>query len=958
MQQKIILSFFLLLIFLNTKAQSCTGGSSTSNVPTKCFEIESILVDACDGSNEGQNEMVRLRIGPNPIAVNSIGVAPYSNVAPNQTVNWGFGAPGGSSGNIFRGFANITSLPAISAKINLINISIIAAGNCGRLIPLNATSLAPAGCKLLIITSTAFNPTAQDFSKLSDTLYVIMQAAGNTGGHFANQANSGTRKLILYSGTCGDTVTYTPASLIQQDQTVGAEDGGAVNFTYSGTPTYVNYGCAVPIIPFNCDAGTTNPTYCNGTTVNLSGTVAGSSCYVWRTSNTASGTFADTTNLLTTFTITTGYVGPVKLYLFAKSNCGGKKDSVVFNATASTGVLNAGRDTSLCNSIAFNVNATSTATGSYAWTKSGAGTFNLSNILNPIYTPSILDVGIVNLILTQTTSCGVLKDTVKVNYTNKANASFTLSDSNFCYNNVPININVNPTVSGGVFTSSTGSFAANVFTFNAAGSFTIMYKIGTGSCSDSLTKPINASSHSNPNFTLSDTIVCKNASVVVLTPIVAGGVFSGTRVVANKFTPDTVGIFGLKYKITNGGCIDSLSKNIEVKARPDPLFISSKNIFCLNDASVILIPNTSGGIFSGTNVSGSVFTPNSVGVFPIKYIVSNAFCIHSSSQIFTVFNKPNPAFTLSDTLVCNGSPTITLTPMQVGGIFSGTNVSAQIFTPNTTGVFPVKYLISNANCADSAFKNIEVKPKPDATFTTTDSIFCVNDPKVTFTPTETGGVFTGTNVLGNQYNPITIGSFVVKHLISNGTCSDSSFKTMLVKAKPTADFTYIPANPYANDTVYFTFTGANATNYFWRFGDLNNSTSNLKDPFFEFPDANVYKTWLKVSNNEGCIDSIYKDISVLKKETIFIPNVFTPQNTDGLGLNDYFTIRSYGINNYHLQIYNRWGSLIFETNNINPGWDGTYNGDSCPDGVYFYIIDAIGFSKKIYHLHGTVTLLR
>jgi gliding motility-associated-like protein len=59
-----------------------------------------------------------------------------------------------------------------------------------------------------------------------------------------------------------------------------------------------------------------------------------------------------------------------------------------------------------------------------------------------------------------------------------------------------------------------------------------------------------------------------------------------------------------------------------------------------------------------------------------------------------------------------------------------------------------------------------------------------------------------------------------------------------------------------------------------------------------------------------------------------------------------------------MQIYNRWGSLLYETNNTNPGWDGTFNGDTCPDGVYFYIIDAIGFSTKKYDLHGTVTLLR
>ena len=928
MQQKIILSFFLLLIFLNTKAQTCVGGGS-SNMPTKCFEIESVLADACS-LVEGEDEMIRLRIGPNPIALNSI------NTVVWQTVN------------SWLGFCSITG--STLTKINSINNSIIAAGNCGRFIPISPGGTLPAYSKVLFLTSTDFSATAHDFSGLTDTMYVIIQCAGNTGGHFTNSGNV-PRTLIIKTNTCGDTVNWNSANLI-------GGNGAAINFTYAGVPSYVNYGCTLPVAPFSCNAGTTNPTYCNGSTLNLAGTVSGSNCYVWRASNTATGTFADTTNLLTTFTISTGYVGAVKLYLFTKSNCSVKKDSVMFNAIASSGVLNAGNDTSLCNSIAFHVNATSTATGTYAWTKSGAGTLNQTNILNPIYTPSLLDIGIVNLIVTQTTTCGVLKDTVKVTYTSKANASFTLSDSNFCYNNVPININLNPTVSGGVFSSNIGSIAANVLTFNAVGNFIVIYKIGSGSCADSLTKGVNSFAHANPNFSLSDTIVCKNAPVVVLTPTQAGGVFSGTRVIANRFTPDTVGIFGLKYKISNGACIDSLSKNIEVKAKPDPFFISSKSTFCLNDASTILIPSNSGGIFSGTNVSGAVFTPSTVGVFSVKYIVSNAFCVDSSNQNFTVFNKPNPAFTLSDTLVCIGSPTITLTPTQVGGVFSGTNVSAQIFSPITTGIFPIKYLISNANCADSAYKNIEVKPKPDASFTTTDSVFCVNDARAIFTPTEAGGVFTGTNVIGNQYNPITVGSFIVKHVINNGTCADSSFKTMLVNPKPTANFTYTPANPYAYDTVYFTFTGANATKYYWSFGDLKNSSSNLKDPLFEFIDVNVYRTWLKVSNNEGCSDSIYKDVSVLKRETIFVPNVFTPQNTDGLGLNDYFTIRSYGINNYHMQIYNRWGSLLYETNNINPGWDGTFNGDSCPDGVYFYIIDAIGFSKKTYHLHGTVTLLR
>jgi gliding motility-associated-like protein len=59
-----------------------------------------------------------------------------------------------------------------------------------------------------------------------------------------------------------------------------------------------------------------------------------------------------------------------------------------------------------------------------------------------------------------------------------------------------------------------------------------------------------------------------------------------------------------------------------------------------------------------------------------------------------------------------------------------------------------------------------------------------------------------------------------------------------------------------------------------------------------------------------------------------------------------------------MKIFNRWGGLVYDTNQISPGWDGTYDGNPCPDGVYFYIITAISNNKKIYNLNGTVTLLR
>jgi hypothetical protein len=57
-------------------------------------------------------------------------------------------------------------------------------------------------------------------------------------------------------------------------------------------------------------------------------------------------------------------------------------------------------------------------------------------------------------------------------------------------------------------------------------------------------------------------------------------------------------------------------------------------------------------------------------------------------------------------------------------------------------------------------------------------------------------------------------------------------------------------------------------------------------------------------------------------------------------------------------IFNRWGELLFESNDINKGWDGKFQGVLCPSGVYTYFIDAAGSDNRAYQFNGTVTLIR
>jgi hypothetical protein len=117
----VIISIIQILFFVKLNAQNCAN--SATLLPTKCLEIESELVDACTNT-EGLDEMVRIRIGPNPIPLNSL-----------TNIIW-------TSANPWQGWATYNA--SNIAKMDGINTKIAAAGNCGRVIRLNPGDIIPA----------------------------------------------------------------------------------------------------------------------------------------------------------------------------------------------------------------------------------------------------------------------------------------------------------------------------------------------------------------------------------------------------------------------------------------------------------------------------------------------------------------------------------------------------------------------------------------------------------------------------------------------------------------------------------------------------------------------------------------------------------------------------------------------------------------------------------------------
>jgi gliding motility-associated-like protein len=115
--------------------------------------------------------------------------------------------------------------------------------------------------------------------------------------------------------------------------------------------------------------------------------------------------------------------------------------------------------------------------------------------------------------------------------------------------------------------------------------------------------------------------------------------------------------------------------------------------------------------------------------------------------------------------------------------------------------------------------------------------------------------------------------------------------------------------------------------------------------------------WLQATNAEGCVAA--DTVNVYKDCYIDVPNAFTP---DGDGLNDYFFPRALlgrTISGFHMQVFNRWGQMVFETRKTDGrGWDGRFNDVMQPQGVYIYLIDAELDGKIKEKYTGNVTLLR
>jgi hypothetical protein len=246
------------------------------------------------------------------------------------------------------------------------------------------------------------------------------------------------------------------------------------------------------------------------------------------------------------------------------------------------------------------------------------------------------------------------------------------------------------------------------------------------------------------------------------------------------------------YSITVTNSCGTTSQMISVVVNSAPaITCPAPQEYCINDPVIELVGGTpSGGVYSGSGIDGTTFTPAYAGVgdhlISYSYTDGNG-CMAICNFMFVV--NPQPAAPSTGTYgpLCSNDAPIALVGSPTGGSWSGTGVSGNTFDPSF-GTQTLIYTITSDGCSNSTATTIEVNPQPAAPSTGTYGPLCSNDSPIALGGSPTGGTWSGTGVTGDTFDPF-FGTQILIYTITSNGCSNSASTTITVNPQPSAPST-------------------------------------------------------------------------------------------------------------------------------------------------------------------------
>lgn len=448
--------------------------------------------------------------------------------------------------------------------------------------------------------------------------------------------------------------------------------------------------------------------------------------------------------------------------------------------------------------------------------------------------------------------------------------------------------------------------------------------------------------------------------------------------------------------VSNNNCSASTTQTVIVNPVPVVNFAASAS--CFNQATQFINNTTiqtgtiakyrwdfeNNNTWDDSTANPTFLYPNFGNMQARLQAISNANCYNQTVNPVVVHGNPVAKFKVNSVCLGDNSNFINLSTSNDGGIvsyqwdFNGDNVvdnysQNPIHNYNTNGVYLAKLEVqSQYGCANVFSKSVYVNAKPIAKFNATNvsgcPSLCVNFTNVS--TISNGHIVTNQWIFGDNtapgyaINPVHCyesGTYnVTLKVVSDSGCISQYTSPGLVTVypHPVAGFYVNPEEvedlqPVINVTN--TAIGATAVTYTFSNGTAYNQPNFTHTFNTEIPQV-IYIMQIAV-NGYGCKDTITKPVDIKPSFVIWVPNAFTP-NSDGK--NDGFMAKGVGINKFKMWIFDRWGHVIFETDDINKAWDGTVNGGEEPikDDVYVWKAQVEDVFRKNHDLTGHVTLIK
>ena len=526
--------------------------------------------------------------------------------------------------------------------------------------------------------------------------------------------------------------------------------------------------------------------------------------------------------------------------------------------------------------------------------------------------------------------------------------------------------------------------------YQNAGTYVVTHTTTTqAGCSNTVSQVITISPPPNINFLINN--LCVNQTINFVnqsnnaTPtnyIWNFGNGSPTTTLLNpSYTYTLPGSYNVSLIASNqGACIDTLIQAITIY--PLPTVTAGPNQTICSGSSATLI---GGGATSYTWNNGVInniaFTPLVSNTYQVTGIDVNN-CINTattsitinpvpevSNQVLTLCSDIASGLTLADdidgptastynitAINSNGLSASAGTPLVANGV-SNSNLIDDAWTNTTNAPVDVIYTIvpiSAVGCQGTPFTvTLTINPLP--VFNVLDAVVCAGE-YVTLKGNPSSFSYSWDHGITDNV-PFVPSYTDTYNVVATNTitgCVQYSNALVTVHPNPIADF----IQTWDELMAIFTNTSSGALNYYWNMGDGGIIiTSENVSYTYEIEDSTSYIITLIAETEFGCIDTISRIITT--PLVFYIPNAFTP---DGNEYNNVFTpifSNKRKIENYSLSIYNRWGEIVFETKDVDFGWDGFYKNKMAESGTYIWQLQFTNlFNSKKELINGHLNLLR